>query len=132
MVQLDRFRDIVVHACGQAPLPVTFQRAGRHGDDRHMALVTLQPAEFHRGLIPIHHRHLAIHQHQIVCTSRPGIQHRPAVLRQLIGAPQLFEEAPRHHLVHRIVLGDQHLQPQRLPPGWLEGHIFRFWRVAED
>ena len=60
-----RFSDVVVHARVQAGLAVGGHRVGRHGHDgrSRVALIGAQGA---RGGKTVHHRHLHVHQHEVV------------------------------------------------------------------
>ena len=62
----DRFRDVTVHARGQAPLAIALHRVRGHADDRHVgAGLRLQPADGRSRLEAVHLRHLHVHQHHV-------------------------------------------------------------------
>ena len=111
-VGIDRLGDMVIHALGKTPFALLSHGVGGHGDDRQRSKAGL-PANFPRGLMAVHHRHLNIHQHQ-----RPGqgIRRRREPVKRLlaiVGAGDLdtdrFQQLDRDLLIDLIVLDQQHL-----------------------
>jgi hypothetical protein len=60
--QQHRLGDVVIHASGQARLPVLQHRRG-HRDDRCAAGRPFAAADLGRGLVAVEHWQLAVHQH---------------------------------------------------------------------
>ena len=63
-LQVHWLREIVVHPFANASVPVARHRAGREGDDWNPWMRRLADAA--GRFEAVHHRHLAVHQHQIV------------------------------------------------------------------
>ena len=64
--QFHRFRKIVVHPSAQTSFPVGRHRVGRDGDDRNARMDRC--ADTAGRFKAVHHRHLAVHQHQVVAS----------------------------------------------------------------
>ena len=106
---VDRLGQEVVHPDGQTALALALQRGGGHRDDRHPALARLDPTDLPGGVVPVHPRHPAVHQHGGVLV-RPGqpLDRLDAVVGDVDGAAHVLEQPGRDHLVDRVVLDDEH------------------------
>ena len=105
---LDRLGDVVVHARRQTLLAATRQHLRGHRHNRNVLVRAFPAADFPRGCVAIHLRHLAIHEDQVVGQKAEHLHRLPAVRRQVRTHAELFEHARGHLLVHDIVLGHQH------------------------
>jgi hypothetical protein len=63
-----------------------------------------------RGNIAIHHRHPAVHQHDVETIAADGIERIPAVFYFVNAEPGAFQGHARHNAVGRIVFGKQDVQ----------------------
>src|SRR2546421_512405 len=89
-VQLDGLGDVVVHPRGETLLPLPGEYVRRHRDDGHPPPAPLVMPNLPACLVPIHIRHLAIHEHCVVAPPpqhlhglRPGRSHVTAVTQTL-------------------------------------------------
>jgi hypothetical protein len=97
---------VVIHARGQASLPVLQQGRG-HRDDRCSAGDPLTAANLGRGLVAIQDRQLAVHQHQPVTPLQHQV-HRLLAIADNIGAiPEPGEDGHGHRLIDLIVLYEE-------------------------
>ena len=86
----DRFRDVIIHPCLDAFLAITFQRMRSHGDNWSSLSDAFQSAYFNGCSVPVHLRHLAIHEHESVRDATQGldclapISHRIGAKAQLL------------------------------------------------
>ena len=113
-----RLGDEVVHAGGQAGLPVFGEGIGRQRHHRHLAvaLTGIAAAQAPRCLQPVHVGHLPVHQHQVERRLRQQLQCPLAIAGHGAGEAGVLQHRPHHGLVDRVVLGHQH------PAGALPGH----------
>ena len=69
---VDGLGDVVVHAQGQATVPLFHHGVGGHGQDRQVAEPGLQ-AQAAGGFVTVHDGHLQIHEHQVEgAIAQPG------------------------------------------------------------
>ena len=104
-----------VHARGQAQLGVTDEGVGGERDDGNAAGLTervFPGADGARGGVAIHHRHLAVHQHEVKAAALHGLIGECTVGDDLELAANGFEHVARHHLVDAVVFGQQHARTQ--------------------
>ena len=74
-VRVDRLGQVFVHALGQATLALFGHGVGGHGNDRQILEARLL-AQRQRGLMPVHDRHLQVHEdHGPRQGIRRGVQH---------------------------------------------------------
>src|ERR1035441_9379306 len=66
VLQADRFGQMVVHAGPQAGFAVGGKGVGGEGNHRGVARAVFAAAQFAGGFVPVHARHLAIHEDQRV------------------------------------------------------------------
>jgi hypothetical protein len=104
--QQHRLGEVVVHARGQAPLPVRKHRRG-HRDDRCAAGRPLTAADLGRGLVAVEDRQLAVHQHRPVDPSWHQFDGLPAIADHLGAVPELGEDGEGQDLVDLVVLDHQ-------------------------
>ncbi len=121
------FAQVVVHTGCQTGFAVTAHRVGGHGDDRDVSIGRRGAADDAGGLEPIHHRHLAVQQHQCKCVRSfdEGVHRCATVSDSLDRITEPFELQDGQALVDRVVLRQQdtraldrgfQAQP-RSPPG---------------
>ncbi len=89
--QCKRLGQIIIHACREAPLAVSFQCICGEGHDGRVPglrglrfLFTNQGG----GGQAVHFRHVAIHQHQVEWPIRERLDRLPAVFNHGGGAPK--------------------------------------------
>ncbi len=97
-----------VHAGVAAALLVVLLGVGGQRDDGHprRALVE-QAADGGRGLVAVHDRHLAVHQHQVEAAAGGDLDRLRAVVGDLPPQAQLVEHRLGDALVDRVVLDQQ-------------------------
>ena len=102
----------IIHARGKTALAISLHGVGGQRDDGHPRAAGIQfaPAQFRRRRQPIHHRHLAIHQHRVVSVVVHRLEGQPAVFRGMRDAAQALQHSDRHFPVHGIVLDQQDLR----------------------
>lgn len=104
---IDRLGDMVVHARSEAGVAVFVEGVRGHGQDRG-GRVGRQRADPARRLQPVHHRHLDVHQDQVVgAVARHGEG----------GLADVGQQFQRHLLVDGIVFGQQDAAAAALPQG---------------
>ena len=101
-----------VHAGGQIFINLVGERVGGQGDDRGALAVVagLRRADLARGVDAVHHRHLDIHQHQVVATGPPRLDRLLAVGDDVDVDAQRVHHRGQHLTVGGIVLGGQQAQ----------------------
>ncbi len=112
----DRLADVVVHAGRETCLPILGHgvRGHRHDPDGRRRWAGPEPS---RRLQPIHLRHLDVHQHDVVATTRDGSDRLHPVVREVGRVAHPRQQSKGKLLVHRVVLGEQ--DPERMPGGEL-------------
>jgi hypothetical protein len=107
-LQSDGFAQMVIHPRGQASISIGLQGRRGQGDDGDPLAIGLGTPDRLRRFEPVHHRHLAIHQHRIVVTRGD----RGDRGRSVADDVHLESQTPKHHrrntLVDGIVLGQEH------------------------
>ncbi len=106
-MRVDGLGEVVIHAGGEATLPVFRAGTRGHGDDGDVLVRALLAAHLGGSVIPVHSGHLAVHEDGLV---RPG----PGESHGLDSVPgdvhAVAEEAEVVHgddLVDLVVLGQQ-------------------------
>jgi hypothetical protein len=61
-----RLAEIIIHAGGDTSVSRIEGRVCRERDNRHVFATTLTPAQLGSGRISVHHRHLTVHEHNVV------------------------------------------------------------------
>lgn len=115
--QRKRFGEIVIHAGGETPLTVAFQRIGGEGDDGGVAGVFLLPfmsADHACGGHTVHLWHMAIHEDEIKRTALDCGHRFFAVLRDGRGAAEEFEHGAGYFSIHGIIFRQQNMADERL------------------
>src|SRR5207247_2354101 len=99
-------RDISGHTRVQAALAVAVHGVRRHGDDgkRFPARVS---ADDPRRLQTVEHRHLDVHQYQIVLAALQLRYGFAAVVRQIESESPLAQDCGYHLLVYLVVFHDE-------------------------
>jgi hypothetical protein len=98
---------VVVHAHAQGLGPVLGEGIGRHRQDRCLG-VGRQGTDATRRFQAIHHRHLDVHQDQLVGAMLDAALHgRRAIVHHLHDKAQVLQQRHGHFLVERIVFGQQ-------------------------
>jgi hypothetical protein len=110
MMQLDRLGNIVVHSGAQAPLPRILHRFGSHGDDRRAAGGILPRANLSRRGISVYHRHLAIHEDQVIPVVGRQANGLKAVDRQVDAHSELLQHPAGDFLIHGVIFDQQNAQ----------------------
>src|ERR1039458_2063940 len=77
--QLDGLGEVVVHARRQTLLAATRQHLRGHGHNRNVPIRAFPAADFARGSVAIHLRHLAIHEDQVVGQEAEHLHRLPAM-----------------------------------------------------
>lgn len=113
VVDADRLRQMSVHACHRTRVPVTVERAGGQRDDVRLQLLrqALLPDTARRRQ-PVEHRHLDIHQHDVVLMGGDGGHRRHAVTYDIDAMTELAQHELPGALIHRVVFSQQHAQRQ--------------------
>ena len=109
VVQVEGLAQVVVHPGGEAAFAVPRDGVGGQRDDRQTpaAARRLVGPDHAGGGEAVHHRHLAVHEDEVVAPV-PARRHASrAVFHDLDPAAQASSACARHVLVHRVVLGDQ-------------------------
>ena len=122
LVACVRFGQVVVHAGLDADIGVADQRVGGQRDDRQTLRL---PADLFplpdlaRRFIAVHHRHLAVHQHDVVAAALHRGQRFLAVGHDVEFATERLQHVARDELVDAVVFGHQHaaVQAQRRAGG---------------
>src|SRR6185295_4513230 len=105
-------RDDIIHSGLSTFLFVLRRRVPGEGNDRQMpGRGVFLSSDLLCGLIAIHLRHLAIHQHGIVGGAGNGIYSLPPIPRHLHLTSKLLEEFTCHNLIDLIVV--YHKNPER-------------------
>ncbi len=108
---LQRLTDELVHPGVEATLAVLGQHMGGHRDDGHglQLLFRFQFTDLAAGLETVQLGHFAVHQDQLngVRIAAVEIHGLAAVVGELHGVAAFLQQAAHHHLVHRIVFGDE-------------------------
>ena len=109
--RVERLREVLVHAGGEAPLAIAFHRMRCHGDNRHVrAGRPLALADGARRLEAAHFGHLHVHQHDVERLRGQRGERFPAVVGNRDPMTAAFEQRRRQPLIDSIVLGQQ--QPE--------------------
>jgi hypothetical protein len=115
-VRHHRLGEVVVHAGGQAGLPVLLEGIGRHRDDG-QGLGRVPLADQPGGLQAVHHRHLHVHQHQVEAAALDQAHGLLAVVGQGVVQAPAAQQHARHLLVGGVVLGQQDARPAPVGTG---------------
>ena len=107
IVRFDRFGDVRVHPRREAPIAVRLHRIRRHRDDREV-LEARVTADLAGGRHAVHHRHLHVHQHDVVPRSAYPLERHQSVLGQIHHEAGVAQQFAGHALVHIIVLHEQY------------------------
>ncbi len=101
-----------VHAGVQVFLDLVHHGVGRQRDDRRAPppATRLDGADFAGGRDAVHHRHLDVHQDQVVVASGPGLDRLLAVRNDVDGQAEGGDHRLQHQLVGGVVLGRQDAQ----------------------
>ena len=106
-VGIDRFGQEVIHPGIQAQRLILGEGIGCHGDNRQFS-VFRHGADAAGGLQAIHHRHLHVHQYQIVAPFLQALDGLTTVLGDIDRKAEHFtQQFDRHFLIHPVVFGDQ-------------------------
>jgi hypothetical protein len=107
-----RLCEVVVHARSHAAVDVRLQGAGCEGDHRHGPSGGVgQGSDAPACLVPVHDRHLAVHQHAVEWLARDSLNRGGAVVHQRsAGEAEPAQELQHQLLVHGVVLGDQDIR----------------------
>ena len=106
----DRLGQVVVHARVQAALAVAGHGVGGHGHDRQVAhggLAGFDLAPAAGGRVTVQHRHLAVHQHQVVGVAGHLRQRDLAVGGGVAFVAEHRQQLLRHQQVDRVVFHQQ-------------------------
>ena len=116
---IDRLDDVIVHAGSQTCVEVGLHRVGGHGDDRQMAELRIG-AQHARRRQAVHLGHLHVHEdrripawlaaHHVDCFA--------TVAGDIELDPEPRQQLGRHHLVGRVVLGEEGSHAYELPIEW--------------
>ncbi len=107
----ERFADVVGHPRSQTPLLLTFERVGRERDDRdgkcilHHESLAL-PNLTSRGK-PVHFRHLAVHQNQVVMRAANRIDGLTSVADGVALVAGMGQDLESNLLVNLVVFRQQ-------------------------
>ncbi len=102
--ELDRLREVVVHAHRVALVHRALLHVRRHRHDGHVAVRRVHGADAARGLEAVHARHVAVHQHQLVVLLREALERLDAVVGDGDFAAEALQHADRDFLVGAVVL----------------------------
>lgn len=83
-------------------------------DDRHVRRVTALGSDSLARSEAIQDRHLAVHEHRVVPRPRDGFDRLAAIADKICRAAQRRQHALDDGLVRGVVVGDQHVQAQRI------------------
>ena len=109
--RLDRLGQVVVHAGGEAFLAVAGHGVGGQRHDRHPPRRPGQRPDRPRRREAVEHRHLHVHQHDVVAAAGRRRDRGAAVGDRLHAVPAGMQEGADQILVGGVVLGEQH--PER-------------------
>ncbi len=125
LVGIDGLSDVIVHAGGEAALAIASHDVGGHRQDRNVLPDVFPLAQLPGGGQPIHHRHLHVHQDQVVGSLGRHIQCDGTIAGHAHFGAHRLQQLQRHLLIELVVFRQQDLQAVeaivmgRL--GWLEG-----------
>ena len=97
---------MVVHPGIEAGLAILGEGVGRHGDDRHRRPPG-QGTDLPRGLQALGHRHLHVHQHQVVGGLAHPVYGLAAVFGEIDVQPDTEQQFAGHFAVDRVVIDEQ-------------------------
>ena len=114
----DRLGDVAVHAGGEAGLVVAAHGVGGDRHDRHAGKPRVGRApDPPRRLQPVHHRHLHVHEHEIVRFGLKRLERLLAVADHVDPVPRPAQDDRGEATVDRVVVGQQKTERWRaLPP----------------
>lgn len=98
-----------VHSQGERFLYIAVQAVRRKRDDRDLS-VGFGLAQLESGFVPVHFRHLYIHQDQVVIESGAFLQRLPAIGRNIQFVAGFFQHQARQVLVVDIIFYYQDAQ----------------------
>ena len=107
-VVVDRFGQVGRAAGRQALVTVIGQRVSGQGDD---GTVVAFAAERAGGLIPVHFRHLHVHEDQIEGLGQGSLDGEDPIGNHLDLGAGLVEQGLDESLIVRAILGDQNSDP---------------------
>ncbi len=112
-LHLDRLGHEIIHAGGQAILPILRQHAGGHGHHGQIRPV-FHAANVLGGFQTIHDWHLDIHEHQVEGLFMESGQSFFAILRHDHRGAAFLEQLARHFPIDGIVLDQQQATPSQV------------------
>ena len=116
---VQRLGDVIVHADGQGAFAITRHGVGCHGNHRQV-LQGCVGADVPCGLVAVHHRHLAVHQHAVKTgVVRQQVQRLAAVGGELHLDPGMAQQLQREFLVEFVVFHQQQALAGKLVHGVL-------------
>ena len=100
----------IVHAGRHTPIPVFREHVRSNGDYRYVSKSSrvFVGTNSECGLVAVHDRHLAVHQHDVEFTRLQDVKRLSPVDRNVHVAPERCEHRPGNVLVDLVVLGQQH------------------------
>ena len=114
LIDIERFRDVFVHSCGKAFLPVAFHSMSGHGYYRDVSrILFFMLADQPRRFKTIKHRHLDVHQNQIKGVTAKGFHSLLAVGRNDHNMAVLLQDSHDNFLVNQIVLREKDAERSR-------------------
>jgi hypothetical protein len=119
LLEANRLRQVVVHACSKARVAVALHRVRSHGDDPRQPCALPLAVDASCCLEAVHLRHLDVHEHDVVRLQAHGLHRLDAVPRKVGAVSQLLEEQKGESLVQRVVLSDENPQRRTLGGSFL-------------
>jgi hypothetical protein len=105
---VDGLRNVVVHTGGDAAIAIALHGVGGHGHDDVALSGCFTAANFGGCLIAVHHRHLTVHEDDVVSHILDHFDSFRAVGDEIDAATQTLEHAGGNDLIDGVVLDDQH------------------------
>ena len=107
LVHTYRLCDVVVHASRETPRTVPVHGGCSHGDHGRVTVRALDTANLGGGLVTVHLRHLAVHEHSVVASRLHRRDRFSAIVGDDVAVTQFREHLRTHQLVHLVVLHEQ-------------------------
>ena len=121
--RINRFGEMVIHACGQATFLFTCHGVGRDGDDGDQSLlrilILLQGSYFLSAFNAVHLRHLNVHHDQIKGVGQNAIEGLFAIGSQENLTAHFLQHGLNHLLVDGVIIGNQDRERIPLRGFWL-------------
>ncbi len=108
-MRFERLRQVAGHPRRDALVPFAGERVRRERINRQPAAFR-QCADRRSGREPVEHRHLHVHQDQVVVVPGDRFHGRLSVAHDVHGVAALSQHRRGHFLVDRIVLGEQYAE----------------------